>query len=340
MPITTLIRRASLPSPQISAEQALQWLVLHYGLHGSVKALGSQQDQNFLLEDEGGERYLLKVCHGTYSPLELHAQHAALRHLGGRSQVRVPAVIPANNGEDLLSLEVDGQAVHIRLLEFIEGQSIAHVGHLSRDVVITLAVLCAQVDLALAGFKHAGLDRILQWDPRHASALIKHLLPILKKADERACIAQAAEQAHARLLPLIPALPVQAIHLDITEYNVVWAKNAHRQWQLQGLIDFGDLVSTWRVADLSVTCAALLHHAEGDPLYILAAIEAYQAINPLQREELQALWPLIVARSAVLVLSSEQQASIDPDNAYIQANLQSEWNIFDVATSVPMALME
>ncbi|HEY0290313.1 MAG TPA: aminotransferase, partial [Pseudomonas sp.] len=47
-----------------------------------------------------------------------------------------------------------------------------------------------------------------------------------------------------------------------------------------------------------------------------------------------------VARSAVLVLSSEQQASIDPDNAYIQANLQSEWNIFDVATSVPMALME
>ncbi|MCV4777772.1 hypothetical protein OFM21_33850, partial [Escherichia coli] len=31
---------------------------------------------------------------------------------------------------------------------------------------------------------------------------------------------------------------------------------------------------------------------------------------------------------------------IEPDNAYIQANLAGEWNIFDVATSVPMALME
>jgi hypothetical protein len=34
------------------------------------------------------------------------------------------------------------------------------------------------------------------------------------------------------------------------------------------VIDFGDLLRTWRIADLSVTCAALLHHAEGDPLRI------------------------------------------------------------------------
>ncbi|WP_191864365.1 phosphotransferase, partial [Pseudomonas viridiflava] len=103
---------------------------------------------------------------------------------------------------------------------------------------------------------------------------------------------------------------------DITEHNVVWRRDAQRQWQMQGLIDFGDLLTTWRVADLSVTCAALLHHAEGDPLYILPAIQAYHAINPLKTEELQALWPLIVARSAVLVLSSEQQASVEPGNAY------------------------
>nr|GFD02613.1 hypothetical protein [Tanacetum cinerariifolium] len=37
------------------------------------------------------------------------------------------------------------------------------------------------------------------------------------------------------------ALPVQAIHMDITEYNVVWARDDHAMWQLQGLIDFGDL---------------------------------------------------------------------------------------------------
>ncbi|KPX31848.1 Uncharacterized protein ALO77_04196 [Pseudomonas coronafaciens pv. garcae] len=339
MPLATLIRRSSLPCPEVSLDQALQLLERHYALSGTLKALGSQQDRNFLLET-GTRRYVLKICHGAYSPAELNAQHAALEHLASHLAVSVPGVIRTSDGQSLLSIEIDGKAVHARLLEFIDGQSLGHVGHLSHEVVTALGELCAHLDLSLADFEHPGLERILQWDPRHAHALIKHLLPVIKDADARACVAEAGDKAHRRLLPLIPALPIQAVHLDITEHNVVWQHNSHRQWQMQGLIDFGDLVRTWRVADLSVTCAALLHHAEGDPLYILPAIRAYHALNPLKAEELQALWPLIVARSAVLVLSSEQQASVEPGNAYIQANLAGEWNIFDVATSVPMALME
>ncbi|WP_285425250.1 aminotransferase [Pseudomonas sp. efr-133-TYG-103a] len=340
MPLATLIRRSSLPCPEISAAQAAGLLATYYGLSGSLKELGSHQDRNFLLDCGDGRRFVLKICHGDYSTAELQAQHAALAHLNNRPDMRVPMVQRTLDGQDLLSIEVDGNAVHARLLEFIDGRPLAHVSHLSPHVATRLAELCASADRALADFEHPGLARILQWDPRHASALIKHLLPVIDSAEKRACIAEAAEQAHAHLLPLISALPVQAIHMDITEYNVVWERDAHHQWQLKGLIDFGDLVSTWRIADLSVTCAALLHHAEGDPLYIVPTVKAYHAINPLGSEELQALWPLIVARAAVLVLSSEQQASIEPDNAYIQANLASEWNIFDVATSVPVALMQ
>ncbi|WP_341960667.1 aminotransferase [Pseudomonas sp. RC10] len=340
MPLATLIHRSSLPCPEVTPDQAAELLSVHYGLVGSLKELGSQQDRNFLLDTNEGRRFVLKICRGDYATAELAAQHATLRHLGAHPDLRVPGVVPAVSGDDILSVEVGGNAVHVRLLEFIDGQSLADVQHLSREVVTRLAELCAKVDVALAGFDHPGLERILQWDPRHASALIKHLLPVIENADEQVCIANATDQAHARLLPLIAALPMQAIHLDITEYNVVWERDAHHMWQLQGLIDFGDVVRTWRIADLSVSCAALLHHAEGDPLYILPAIQAYHRINPLQIEELKALWPLIVNRSAVLVLSSEQHATVEPDNAYIQANLDSEWNIFDVATSVSMALME
>jgi len=339
MPLATLIRRSSLPCPEVSAEQALQLLAQHYGLSGTLKELGSQQDRNFLV-DTGARRYVLKICHGDYSPLELDAQHGALGHLTRHSDVMVPEVISTHGSEQLLTVELAGNLVHVRLLEFIDGQALSHLSHLPLDVVVELGELCARVDRSLAAFEHPGLERVLQWDPRHAQALIRHLLPVIDSEDERACLAEAAEQAQRRLLPLIPALPIQTVHLDITEYNVVWSRDEKLRWQLQGLIDFGDLVNTWRVADLSVTCAALLHHAEGDPLYILPAIRAYHALNPLQLEELQALWPLIIARSAVLVLSSEQQAAVEPGNTYIQANIDSEWGIFDVATSVPIALME
>ncbi|WP_460411513.1 MULTISPECIES: aminotransferase [unclassified Pseudomonas] len=339
MPLATLIHRASLPSPQVSAEQARQWLAEHYGLSGTLQALGSQQDLNYRVDSPRG-RFVLKICRGDYALVELQAQHAGLEYLAEHSAVTVPRVIAANNGEDLLSLEVGGEAVHVRLLDYIEGQPLTHLEHLGRDVVAGFGRLCGEMDLALAGFDHPGLERTLQWDARHASALISHLLPVIKDEQQRSVIADAAEQAERRLQPLQAKLPVQAIHMDITDDNAVWARDALRHWQLQGVIDFGDLVRTWRITDLSVTCAALLHHAGGDPFVILPAVQAYHAVNPLQHEELQALWPLIVARAAVLVLSGEQQVSIDPANTYSRDNLSHEWEIFRVATSVPQALME
>jgi len=339
MPLATLIHRASLPGPQVSEAQALQWLAEHYGLSGTLQALGSQQDLNYRVDSARG-RFVLKVCRGDYALVELQAQHAGLKHLAEHSAIKVPRVIAANNGEDLLSLQTNGEAVHVRLLEYIDGQPLTDFDHLSQDVVAGFGRLCGEMDLALAGFDHPGLERTLQWDARHANALISHLLPVITDAQQRGVISAAAEQAERRLQPLLDKLPVQAIHMDITDDNVVWARDAQRHWQLQGVIDFGDLARTWRITDLSVTCAALLHHADGDPFVILPAVKAYHAVNPLQYEELQALWPLIVARAAVLVLSGEQQVSIDPTNTYSRDNLSHEWEIFRVATSVPQALME
>jgi len=339
MLLATLIHRASLPSPQVTEQQALELLEVHYGLRGTLQSLGSQQDLNYRLDSDQG-RFVLKICRDDYAALELQAQHAALKHLSGYPELRVPRVIPAKNGEDLLTLDVAGQTVHVRLLDYIDGRSLTHLKHLGHELVAGLGRLCGQMDLALADFQHPGLERTLQWDARHAHTLIEHLLPVIADEPQRALIAQVARNAGQRLQPLAAKLPVQAIHMDITDDNVVCRRDPQRHWQLQGVIDFGDLVRTWRITDLSVTCAALLHHAEGDPFCILPAIRAYHAVNPLQNEELLALWPLIVARAAVLVLSGEQQVSIDPGNEYSRANLTHEWEIFRVATSVPFELME
>ncbi|WP_085667668.1 MULTISPECIES: aminotransferase [unclassified Pseudomonas] len=339
MSFATLIHRASLPSPQVSLEQARHLLAQHYGLNGTLQALGSQQDLNYRVDSERG-RFVLKICRGDYSLVELQAQHAGLKYLAEHCDVHVPRVIPARDGQDLLTLDVEGESVHVRLLDYIEGQPLTALDHLGHEVVAGFGRLCGEMDLALAGFDHPGLERTLQWDARHASSLIEHLLPVIEDERQRTLIAEAAEQARLRLQPLLEKLPVQAIHMDITDDNVVWQRDARRHWQLQGVIDFGDLVRTWRITDLSVTCAALLHHAAGDPFVILPAVQAYHVVNPLQHEELLALWPLIVARAAVLVLSGEQQVSIDPGNTYSRDNLTHEWEIFRVATSVPLALME
>ncbi|MBJ9978251.1 aminotransferase [Pseudomonas sp. S75] len=338
MPLHTLIHRSSLPCPQVTEAQARQALHACYGLQGTLLPLGSQQDVNFRLDSDQG-RFVFKLCHGSYSRVELQAQHAALAYLRERG-VPVPQVRPALDGEGLLALEIGGQALRARLLEYLDGQPLTRLGHLPQRLMSELGALCAQVDKALADFAHPGLERTLQWDPRHAQVLIEHLLPVIKDRARRARLAEVASQAQQRLAPLVGQLPRQAVHLDITDDNVVWALDAQWQWQLRGVIDFGDLSRTWRIADLSVTCAAMLHHAGADPLGILPVVAAYQAVNPLGEAELRALWPLLLNRSAVLVLSSEQQLTVDPDNQYIRDNIAHEWQIFDTATALPAALME
>ncbi|WP_148049641.1 hypothetical protein, partial [Pseudomonas brassicacearum] len=84
-------------------------------------------------------------------------------------------------------------------LEYIDGQPLTDFDHLGKDVVAGFGRLCGEMDLALAGFDHPGLERTLQWDARHANALISHLLPVITDAQQGAVISAAAEQAERRL---------------------------------------------------------------------------------------------------------------------------------------------
>ena len=336
--LDTLIQRSGLASPSLSEAQAHALLQAHYGLDGDLTTLGSQQDLNFRVDSAQGS-FVLKACHGSYAQVELQAQHAALAYLREQG-LPTPAVRIAQNGEDLLTVDIDGQPLRVRLLDYIDGQPLTRLAHMPPRLMAELGTLCARLDKALADFDHPGLVRTLQWDPQHAQALIAHLLPVLQDAGQRTRIEQATRLACERLAPLANQLPTQAVHLDITDDNTVWARDDQREWQLQGVIDFGDLSRTWRIADLSVTCSALLHHAEGNPLRILPAVSAYQALNPLTEAELRALWPLVLNRAAVLVLSSAQQLAVDPGNQYTRDNIAHEWEIFDTATAVPFSLMQ
>ena len=106
-----------------------------------------------------------------------------------------------------------------------------------------------------------------------------------------------------------------------------------------GLIDFGDLTRSWTVAELAVAVSSLLRHEGGEPAATLPAIAAFHAVRPLGPAEVEALWPLVVLRAAVLVVSGIHQARIDADNDYATGALDYEWRIFERATEVPIEVM-
>ena len=134
---------------------------------------------------------------------------------------------------------------------------------------------------------------------------------------------------------------MQAIHGDVTDDNVVGQLDEAGRVRPDGVIDFGDLVRSWLVADLAVTCASVLRHRPDDPFARACRRCARStSVVPLDDADLAALWPLIVLRGAVLVASGEHQAALDPDNESATEPLESEWRIFHTARSVPFDLAE
>ncbi|MGF6173829.1 aminotransferase [Ensifer sp. 4252] len=332
--------RTQLPRPDVTPEDAARILSEHFGLSGALTELGSQQDRNYRI-DTGEARFVLKICQAAYDPLELQAQNAALLHLARQTgSVRAPQVVRALDGNDITDVTMRGGAYRVRLLTYLDGVPLTRRKHLTAETVAALGDIAGRLAVALSDFDHPGLDRELQWDLRHAAPVALHLLAAMNDEGLKKRIAEAMVGAMRRLQPLTADLRLQAIHHDVTDDNVVGQPDAAGRPIPDGVIDFGDILKGWLVAELAVTCASLLHHADGDPLFILPAVRAFHAVCPLEESELKALWPLIVARAAVLLASSEQQLTIDPENAYVQGNAAHEREIFDVAVSVPPALMQ
>jgi 4-aminobutyrate aminotransferase-like enzyme/Ser/Thr protein kinase RdoA (MazF antagonist) len=334
------VDRMDLPRPDVTIDDADDILRTHYEISGVVSELGSQQDRNYRVDTDTG-RYVLKICHAANETRELEAQNAAIHHLRSKEGTpRVPNVVAAGDGQEIITVTIREQDYQVRLLEYLEGEGLTHRKYLPKASVAALGALCARLAQGLADFSHPGLDRSLQWDLRRAGPVAVQLLSAITDSAARDRIAKTMVLAVRRIQPLAPFLRLQAVHHDVTGDNVVSQRDTHGRPIPDGVIDFGDIIRGWLVGDLAVTCASLLHQAADDPFYILPAVKAYHEIYPLTDAELKALWPLVVARAVILVASSEQQISIDPENDYVRSNLELERRIFDTAMSVPFELME
>ncbi|MBZ4276200.1 hypothetical protein LAN30_26700, partial [Mycobacterium tuberculosis] len=77
--------------------------------------------------------------------------------------------------------------------------------------------------------------------------------------------------------------------------------------QPDGIIDFGDLADSWAVSELAITMSSVLQHPGAGPSSVLPGIRAFHAVRALSVAEAEALWPLLVLRTAVLIVSGAHQ---------------------------------
>ncbi|WP_123025436.1 aminotransferase [Mycolicibacterium stellerae] len=336
------LEEPELPGPQVTEARAEQIVAQHYGMTARAKLLGSNQDCNFIIYDSDDDVLgVLKVANPAFNATELEAQDAAAELIAeAEPSLRVAAPLPNVAGEKCTVITgLLDKTAYVRLLRYLPGGTLLESGYLPPAAVASLGEVAGRVSRALAWFTHPGLDRALQWDLRYGADVVAQLLSHVADPWQRAKVSEAAASAWSRISPLAERLPRQATHLDLTDANVVVTRGVGTAAHPDGIIDFGDLSHTWAVSELAIAVSSVLGHVGSDPTSILPGVRAFHAIRPLTVEEAEVLWPLLVLRTAVLIVSGAQQAALDPDNAYVTEQTDGEIRMFEQASSIPVDVM-
>ena len=216
-----------LPAPQVSEAQAEDILAAHYGLRARATSLGSQQDKNFVVTVDGEILGVLKIANPAFNATEIEAQDLAAENdrrgravaadRGAAAEPCWPKVHGPHrfDGRDRLCAACCVSCPAGRCSDS---------GYLSPTAVAGLGEVAGRVSRALEGFRHPGLDRVLQWDLRYGTDVVAELISHVADPLHRARVDAAATEAWSRIAPLVDDLPRQAVHLDLTDANVVVAR--------------------------------------------------------------------------------------------------------------------
>ncbi|HKH09420.1 MAG TPA: aminotransferase, partial [Agromyces sp.] len=155
-----------LPAPTLPAEEVAAVVRERWGLDVTLEPLGSQQDQNFLARAAGersvGPVGVVKITNPAFTSVELAAQDAAAERIAAASPgFRIATTSTAPGTPCAVVADTSEGPLAIRLIDYLPGGTLNGDAYLSPAVIARMGELAARASLALAGFEHPGLERVL-----------------------------------------------------------------------------------------------------------------------------------------------------------------------------------
>lgn len=302
--------------PQLTEAQAAETAMQYWDIKSCARLLTAERDQNFLIEAEDRQRYVLKLTNPGEDRMVSNLQTVALLHIAARdSSLPVPKLLPAMDGAfEVFAPLPDGRESMVRMMTFLSGTPL-YKANVTVQMAGNVGSALGRLDIALADFEHPARDHDFLWDIRRLAGL-DPLLKHIECEETRRMAGKLLDAFCKDTVPQLTDLPQQVIHNDFNLYNVFGADNA-----VTGIIDFGDMIGAQRVIDAATLCAYLIEDTD-EPLRLArAAMDKYVEINPLTSVEMSILPQLVIARRLLAILITNWHATLFPHNAaYILRN--------------------
>ena len=239
--------------------------------------------------------------------------------------------------------EIGARRLHaVRVLTWLPGEiaersaRVRHTPEFLRDVGAFLGKMAS----ALSSFSHPGAERDHLWDLKN----VRDARPFAEAIEdsENASIASSVLDAFETIVtPHACALRSGVAHGDANDQNVLvrvihpsvaddffapGRKPVAPKAVPCGILDFGDIVTTWRVNDVAVAAAYFALGSE-DPVGSVAEIvTGFERTFPLTATERRVLPTLVAARLVCSCALGAYSASLDPENeAYLLLTQKPGW---------------
>jgi 4-aminobutyrate aminotransferase-like enzyme/Ser/Thr protein kinase RdoA (MazF antagonist) len=309
--------------PTFSKAEALIVLEKEWGITEILKSLDSYLDQNFLVRNSKGDKFVLKISNIETPESWLDLQTKAVEHLYADA---IPKVILSKEGKQMIFVESHWW----RVLNFLEGTMLSTVPFRSKNLLQNMGKFVGNLSKQLATFSHEAADRPIQWDLQQSAALLENWVIFVEDEKTKNSILSIMENWKTKI-PAISKVRKSIIHADLTRYNLLLDDSGEK---IQGIIDFGDVCLSWTIGELAVM--VLESAMTGSPTPFADAyevIKSYHEVFPLTKEEIELLYPLIQLRSATIVSASARQLSMEPDNEYVKKQAIADREMFHQLSS-------
>jgi Ser/Thr protein kinase RdoA (MazF antagonist) len=260
----------------------------------TARRLPSERDKNYLLTDDSGQQFVLKIANASESRAFLEAQNAVLEYLSQRVPFCQRVV-----GE---IFEFEGHLA--RVVTYLPGVPLAEIKLHTPGLLQDLGQKLGQLSRALADFDHPAVHRDFHWDLANGNRIVNEYAPLIEDAELRELVLKCRFEPEIELRRSV-------IHGDANDYNVLVDPDS---MTVSGLIDFGDMVYSYTVGDLAIALAYVVL-GKGDPRDVIAG---YTSEFCLLDEEREALWPLVRLRLAMSVCIAAHQIRREPENEYLR----------------------
>ena len=292
-------------APRFDVEAAIKIADEFFGLRARAQSLPSERDQNFLLTDREGKKFVLKVANALESRAFLEAQNAVLKHVARRVSFCQSPVTT-----EIVSIEDRYLA---RLVRYLPGVPLAKVQPQPAELLRDCGRKLGQLDHALRDFDHPAVHRDFHWDLANGNRIVDELAPLIESDTLREMVLRCRVE-------FVDGLRRSVIHGDANDYNVLVDPE---RMTVTGLLDFGDMVYSYTVGDLAIAIAYVVLDKPEPRAAADEVIKGYTSEFCLLDDELEMLWPLVRLRLAMSVCIAADQLRQQPENEYLRISQRS-----------------